>query len=170
MIHVKKDNWRTEYNDLEDMVFSMQLTYPEVVEILDTKYVDASCTGYTLEPGIYEISDINIMLKSLFPDEVEVSNTTDDIRLSSNLTTNETIRFAEKIVFLPYIKAEILYEIQPLENYGNSTVVFDDLLLSKQESNIDLFFQKGVTIILIYTTYLKAIFIFQKILFVIFLM
>ena len=26
-----------EYNDLEDMVFRMELTYPEVAEILDTK-------------------------------------------------------------------------------------------------------------------------------------
>ena len=40
----------------------------------------------------------------------------------------------------PNIKAQITDEIQPLENYGNSTVVFDDMLLSKQESNIDLFF------------------------------
>ena len=29
---------------------------------------------------------------------------------------------------------------KPLENDENSTVVFNDLLLSKQENNIDLFF------------------------------
>ena len=34
--------------------------------------------------------------------------------------------------------------IQPLENYQkNSVVVFDDMLLSKQEINIDLFFTRG---------------------------
>ena len=38
------------------------------------------------------------------------------------------------------IKAPTWDEIQPLENYENSVVVFDDTLLSKQESNIDLFF------------------------------
>ena len=43
----------------------------------------------------------------------------------------------------PNIKAQTSDEIQPLENYENSTVVFDDMLLSKQESNIDLFFTRG---------------------------
>ena len=41
------------------------------------------------------------------------------------------------------IKAQTSDEIQPLENYENGTVVFDDMLLSKQESNIDLFFARG---------------------------
>ena len=41
------------------------------------------------------------------------------------------------------IKAQTSDEIQPLENYENSTVVFDDMLLSKQQSNIDLFFTRG---------------------------
>ena len=40
----------------------------------------------------------------------------------------------------PKIKAHTSDEIEPLENYENSTVVFDDMLLSKQASNIDLFF------------------------------
>ena len=43
----------------------------------------------------------------------------------------------------PSIKAETSDEIQPLENYENSVVVFDDMLLSKQESSIDLFFTRG---------------------------
>ena len=43
----------------------------------------------------------------------------------------------------PNIKAPITDEIQPLENYENNTVVFDEMLLSKQESNIDLFFTQG---------------------------
>ena len=43
----------------------------------------------------------------------------------------------------PNIKAETSDEIQPLENYKSSTVVIDDMLLSKQESNIDLFFTRG---------------------------
>ena len=43
----------------------------------------------------------------------------------------------------PNIKAQTSDEIQPLENYENSTVVFDDMLLSKQQSNIDLFFTWG---------------------------
>ena len=43
----------------------------------------------------------------------------------------------------PNIKAQTSDEIQQLENYESSTVVFHDMLLSKQESNIDLFFTRG---------------------------
>ena len=67
------------------------------------------------------------------------------------------------------IKAQTSGEIQPLDHYENSTVVFDDMLLSKQESKIDLFLLEDDTIILIFTILLKAIFMSQKILFVIFL-
>ena len=41
------------------------------------------------------------------------------------------------------IKAQTSDEVQPLENYENSTVVFDDMLLSKEESNIDVFLTRG---------------------------
>ena len=51
-------------NDLEYDVFRMELTYIEIEKILDMKYIDASTTGYTLPPGVYEINDINSMLKS----------------------------------------------------------------------------------------------------------
>ena len=43
----------------------------------------------------------------------------------------------------PNIKAQTSEEIQPSENYEDSIVVFDDIILSKQESNIDLFFTRG---------------------------
>ena len=43
----------------------------------------------------------------------------------------------------PNIEAQTSDEIQPLENYENSIVVFDDMLLLKQESNTDLFFTRG---------------------------
>ena len=43
----------------------------------------------------------------------------------------------------PNIQAQISDESEPLENYENSIVVFDVMLLSKQESNIDLFFTGG---------------------------
>ena len=40
-------------------------------------------------------------------------------------------------------KAQTSEEFQPIEKYENSIVVFHDMLLSKQESNIDLFFTRG---------------------------
>ena len=41
------------------------------------------------------------------------------------------------------IKSQTSDEIQPLKKYENRTFVFDDMLLSKQESTIDLFFTRG---------------------------
>ena len=43
----------------------------------------------------------------------------------------------------PNIKTQTSDEIQPLENYVNSFVVFDDMLLSNQASNNYLFFTRG---------------------------
>ena len=43
----------------------------------------------------------------------------------------------------PKIKAQTSDEVQTLEHFENSIVVFDDMLLSEQESNIDLFFTRG---------------------------
>ena len=60
--------------------------------------------------------------------------------------------------------------IQPLDEYENSTVVIDKMLLSKQESNIGLFFTRWQhNIIDIFTIFLKVLFIYQKVLFVLFL-
>ena len=43
----------------------------------------------------------------------------------------------------PNIKAQISDEIQQLEKIENNAVVFDDILLSKQASNIDVFSTRG---------------------------
>ena len=43
----------------------------------------------------------------------------------------------------PFSKAQTSDEFQPLEKYENSVVVVDDMLLSKQESKIDLFITRG---------------------------
>ena len=52
------------------MVLRMELSYSEIENIQDTSYIATSSFGYTLEKGIYEISDLNLMLKALLPDEV----------------------------------------------------------------------------------------------------
>ena len=43
----------------------------------------------------------------------------------------------------PIIQPQKSDEIQPIEIYDISTVVLDDMLLSKQANNIDLFFRRG---------------------------
>ena len=77
------------------MVYRMELTYDEIVDIFDVKYIAGSTTGRTLTPGMYEIIDINLMLKFSLPNELKVIITIDDIRLRSNLTTNKTIKFTK---------------------------------------------------------------------------
>ena len=73
-----------KYNDLEDLVSKMQLTYDEIIDILDLKYIRTKRTGYSLNPGLYEVADLNKTLKHILPDNVKVSVTFDDVRLKSN--------------------------------------------------------------------------------------
>ena len=75
----------------------MHLTYNEIVGILNVKYIAGSTKGYRMPVGVYEVSDINLMLKSLLSNKVKVKITIDDIRLKSNLPTNKTIRFNKRL-------------------------------------------------------------------------
>ena len=85
-----------EKNDFEDMVFRMELTNYEFEKTLDTNHIAASFIEYTLPPGIMEITDIDLMLKSLLPIEAKVKTTNDENRLRSTLTTNKTKKFSRK--------------------------------------------------------------------------
>ena len=96
---ILEDLKNAKYNDIEDLVYRMRLSYDEIIDILDLKYVPAKRTGYTLVPGIYEIVDLNNTLKYILPDNVKVSVTIDDIRLKSNLKINQTLIFTEKSFF-----------------------------------------------------------------------
>ena len=88
-----------KYNDLEDLVYRMQLTYDEIIDVLDIKYISTKRTGYSLNPGIYEVVDLNNTLKYILPDNVKVSVTVDDFTLKSNLKTNQSLIFTEKSFF-----------------------------------------------------------------------
>ena len=44
---------KAKYNDLEDLVYRMQLTFVEVRDILDLKYIPTKKMGYSLKPDIY---------------------------------------------------------------------------------------------------------------------
>ena len=41
-----------KYNDLEDLVYRMQLTYDEIIDDLNLKYIPTKRTGYSLNPCI----------------------------------------------------------------------------------------------------------------------
>ena len=62
----------------------MQLTYDQIIKILDLKYIPTKRIGYSLNPGIYEVVDLNNTLKHMLPDNIKVSVTIDDIRRKSN--------------------------------------------------------------------------------------
>ena len=88
-----------KYNELEDLVYRMRLSYDEIMDILDLKYIPTKRTGYSLNPGIYEVVDLNNTLKHILPDNVKINITIDDIRLKSNLKINQTLIFTEKSFF-----------------------------------------------------------------------
>ena len=77
----------------------MRLSYDEIMHILDSKYIPKKSTDYSLSPGIYEVVDLNNTLKYILPDNVKVSVTIDDIKLKSNIKTNQTLIFTEKSFF-----------------------------------------------------------------------
>ena len=89
----------SKYNDLEDLVYRMRLSYDEIMDILDLKYISTKRTGYSLDPGIYEVIDLNNTLKHILPDNVKINITIDDIRLKSNLQINQTLIFTERSFF-----------------------------------------------------------------------
>ena len=88
-----------KYNDLEDLVYRMRLSYDEIMDILDLKYIPTKRTGYSLNPGIYEVVDLNNTLKHILPDNVKINITIDGIRLKSNLKINQILIFTERSFF-----------------------------------------------------------------------
>ena len=90
---------QAKYNDLEELVYRFQLTYDEIIDTLDLKHISTKRTGCSLNPGFSEVFDLNNFLKNNLPDNVKVSVTIDDVRLKSNLKTNQTLIFTEKSFF-----------------------------------------------------------------------
>ena len=87
------------YNDLKDLVYRMRLSYNEIMNILDLKYIPTKKTGYSLNHGVYEVADLNITLNHILPNNIKVNITIDDIRLKSNLKINQTLIFTERSFF-----------------------------------------------------------------------
>ena len=91
-------NWK-KYNHLEDLVYRFQLTYDEIIGILDLKYIPTKQTSYSLNPGIYEVFDINNTLNFTLPYNVKVIVRIDDVRLKWNLKFKQTSIFTKKSFF-----------------------------------------------------------------------
>ena len=68
---ILEDLKKAKFNDLEDMVYRFQLTYDEIIDILDLKYIPTKRMGYSIEPNIYNVDDLNKTLKNILPNNVK---------------------------------------------------------------------------------------------------
>ena len=88
-----------KYNDLEDLVYRMQLTYNEFIDILDLKYISTKRIGYSIEPNIYNVVDLNKTLKNILPNNVRIDITIDERKYKTDLKSNQTLIFTKKSFF-----------------------------------------------------------------------
>ena len=92
-----------KYNDLEDLVYRFKLTYDEIMDILDLKYIPTKRTGYSIEPNIYNVVDLNKTLKNILPDNVKINVTIDERKYKTDLKINQTLIFTNKSFFYTII-------------------------------------------------------------------
>ena len=88
-----------KYNDLEDLVYRMQLTYNEIINILDLEYTPTKRIGFSIEPNIYNVVDLNKTLKNILPDNVKINVTIDERKYKTDLKINQTLIFTDKSFF-----------------------------------------------------------------------
>ena len=81
------------------MVYRIQLTFDEFIELLDVIYIPSKRVGFFLQPGMYEVTDTNKTLEHILPDNVKVTITIDDLRLKSNLNINQNLIFKKKFFY-----------------------------------------------------------------------
>ena len=91
-----------KYNDLEDLVYRMQLTYDEIINILDLKFISTKRIGYSIEPNIYNVVDLNKTLKNILPNNVKIDVTIDERKYKTDLKINQTLIFTIKVSFILY--------------------------------------------------------------------
>ena len=88
-----------KYNDLRDLIYRMQLTYNEIIDILDLEFIPAKRIGYSLNRNIYNMVDLNNSLKNILPDNVKINVTLDEKKHKTNLKINQTLIFTNESFF-----------------------------------------------------------------------
>ena len=101
---------KVKYNDFEDLVYRVRLTYDEIIDILDLKYIPTKRMGYSIEPNIYNVVDLNKTLKNILPDNVKIGITIDERKYKTDLKISQTLIFTNKKFLLYYIR---IYPITP---------------------------------------------------------
>ena len=90
---------KVKYNDLRDLIYRMQLTYNEIIDILDLEYIHTKRVGYSIEPNIYFVVDLNNIFKKILPDNVKINVTIDERKYKTDLKINQTLIFTNKSFF-----------------------------------------------------------------------
>ena len=86
-------------NDLEDLLYRMRLSYDEIMDILDLKYIPTKRMGYSIEPNVYNVVDLNKTLKNILPNNVKINVTIDERKYKTDLKINQTLIFTNKSFF-----------------------------------------------------------------------
>ena len=90
---------KVKYNDLGDLIYRMQLTYNEIIDILDLEYIHTKRVGYSIEPNIYNVVDLKNILKKILPDNVKINVTIDERKYKTDLKINQTLIFTNNSFF-----------------------------------------------------------------------
>ena len=88
-----------KYNDLTDLVYRMQLTYDEIINILDLKSIPTKRMGYSIEANIYNVVDLNKTLKNISPNNIKINVSIDERKYKTDLKINQTLIFTNKSFF-----------------------------------------------------------------------
>ena len=96
---ILEDLKNAKFDDLEDMVYRFRLTYDEIMDILDLKYIPAKRMGFSIEPNIYSVVDLNRTLKNILPNNVKIGITIDERKYKTDLKINQTLIFTNKSFF-----------------------------------------------------------------------
>ena len=107
----------------------MKLTCDETVDKLDLKNIAVLTNRQALQPGIYQISNHSLMLKSLSSEDLKVNKAIEDVRLRSILTTIKHKSLLEKILFLN----KIMFYSTTLRSFKRSST----RTLSKNSRNLE---------------------------------
>ena len=74
----------------------MQITYDEIIDVLNLTYIPTKRIGLSLKPDIYNVVDLNNSLKFNLSDNVKIGVTIDERKYKTNLKVNQTLLFTNK--------------------------------------------------------------------------
>ena len=77
----------------------MQLTYDEIIDILDLKFIPTKRMGFSIEPNIYNVVDLNKTLKNILRNNIKINVSIDERKYKTDLKINQTLIFTNKSFF-----------------------------------------------------------------------